>query len=140
MNLNLNVNLTIFHMINHFCANYEQNRFEADRVSSALMEFGSKDAKERHRERHKEREYEYLLDDEISFVKALRIEGKGREREGKGREVDAAEMAKKSIQEVRKSLPIYAYRESLLEAIRDNQVLVIEGELLLVLFYNLFRL
>lgn len=32
------------------------------------------------------------------------------------------------MQEVRKSLPIFAYREQLLEAIKDNQVLVIEGE------------
>lgn len=102
--------------------NYDQNRFESDRMNSAIMEFGSKDAKERHKAKHKEKEYEYLLDDEISFVKSLRIEGKGQDGKEKKKEVDPAELAKKSIQEVRKSLPIYSYRESLLEAIKENQV------------------
>jgi HrpA-like RNA helicase len=36
--------------------------------------------------------------------------------------------AKKSLDETRKSLPIYAYRQGLLDAIRDNQIIVIEGE------------
>ena len=40
------------------------------------MQFGSRDAKDRHREKHKKKEYEYLLEDEISFVHLLRIEGK----------------------------------------------------------------
>lgn len=105
--------------------NFEQNRYESDRVNSAIMQFGSKDAKERHRAKHKEKEYEYLLDDEITFVKSLRIPGKGQKEE---KEVDPVQLAKKSLQEVRKSLPIYAYRDSLVEAIKDNQVLVIEGE------------
>lgn len=33
-----------------------------------------------------------------------------------------------SIQEVRRSLPIFPYREDLLAAIREHQILVIEGE------------
>lgn len=56
--------------------NFEQNRYESDRVNSAIMQFGSRDAKEKYREKHKEKDYEYLLDDEISFVRSLRIEGK----------------------------------------------------------------
>lgn len=39
-----------------------------------------------------------------------------------------AEKQKQSIQEVRRSLPIFPYREDLLAAIRDHQILVIEGE------------
>lgn len=104
--------------------NFEQNRYESERVNSALMQFGSRDAKERYREKHKEKEYEYLLDDEITFVKSLRIPGKNQKEE---KEVDPVQLAKKSLQEVRRSLPIYAYRDSLIEAIKDNQVLVIEG-------------
>ena len=41
---------------------------------------------------------------------------------------DAFARAKKSLDETRKSLPIYAYRQGLLDAIRDNQIIVIEGE------------
>ena len=39
-----------------------------------------------------------------------------------------AEMKKESIQEVRRSLPIFPYREDLLAAIEQHQILVIEGE------------
>uniref|UniRef100_A0A672KWH7 RNA helicase n=1 Tax=Sinocyclocheilus grahami TaxID=75366 RepID=A0A672KWH7_SINGR len=39
-----------------------------------------------------------------------------------------AEKQKQSLQEVRRSLPIFPYREDLLAAIRDHQILVIEGE------------
>ncbi len=43
-------------------------------------------------------------------------------------ELSQAEMQKQSLQEVRRSLPIFPYREDLLAAIRDHQLLVIEGE------------
>ena len=36
--------------------------------------------------------------------------------------------SKSTLQDARKSLPIYKYRDQLLAAIRDNQILVIEGE------------
>lgn len=39
-----------------------------------------------------------------------------------------AEMKKQSMQEVRRSLPIYPYRDDLLKAIQEHQILVIEGE------------
>ena len=44
------------------------------------------------------------------------------------REVSAAQRKKQSIYETRKSLPIYKFREDLLQAIKDHQVLIIEGE------------
>ncbi|XP_018018784.1 probable pre-mRNA-splicing factor ATP-dependent RNA helicase mog-4, partial [Hyalella azteca] len=40
----------------------------------------------------------------------------------------AKEKQKQSIQEVRRSLPVYLYREALLQAIQEHQVLIIEGE------------
>lgn len=43
-------------------------------------------------------------------------------------ELSQAEKQKQSLQEVRRSLPIFPYREDLLAAIRDHQILVIEGE------------
>lgn len=42
--------------------------------------------------------------------------------------VSQAEMNKQSMQEVRRSLPIFPYREDLLAAIHEHQILVIEGE------------
>jgi len=43
-------------------------------------------------------------------------------------QLDAAEKRRVSIQETRKSLPIYAYREEFLKAMEDYQVLIIVGE------------
>uniref|UniRef100_A0A673NIU4 RNA helicase n=1 Tax=Sinocyclocheilus rhinocerous TaxID=307959 RepID=A0A673NIU4_9TELE len=43
-------------------------------------------------------------------------------------ELSQAEKQKQSLQEVRRSLPIFPYRQDLLAAIRDHQILVIEGE------------
>uniref|UniRef100_A0A671MVV1 RNA helicase n=1 Tax=Sinocyclocheilus anshuiensis TaxID=1608454 RepID=A0A671MVV1_9TELE len=43
-------------------------------------------------------------------------------------ELSQAEKQMQSLQEVRRSLPIFPYREDLLAAIRDHQILVIEGE------------
>ena len=112
-------------------ANFEQRKWEEERTSSALMQFGSRDAKERHEAAQKSK-YEYLLEDEITFVKSLQIPGKN-DRSGKhsvevDQEVAAAASAKKSLADTRKSLPIYQYRDELLEAIRHNQIIVIEGE------------
>lgn len=39
-----------------------------------------------------------------------------------------AELKRQSMQEVRRSLPIFPYREDLLAAIEEHQILVIEGE------------
>ena len=43
-------------------------------------------------------------------------------------ELSSAQKKRISIAETRKSLPIYRYREDLLQAIKDHQVLIIEGE------------
>ena len=55
----------------------------------------------------------------------------GSRKEGDEEEVVMSEKERKkmSIDETRKSLPIYKYRDSLLEAIRDHQVLIIEGKI-----------
>ena len=54
------------------------------------------------------------------------------EAEGKDAElmdrIDEAERRAKSIEETRKSLPIYQYRDELIQAIKDFQVLIIVGE------------
>ena len=94
------------------------------------MKFGASDAKEKYK---KEKTYEYLLEDEITFVKSLQIPGKNEKqndyiKDEKEDQEDAASRAKKSLQDTRKSLPIYLYRQGLLDAIRDNQIIVIEGE------------
>ena len=102
-----------------------QKKWEENKIDHAVMKFGAKDAKTKLKE--KEKEYDLLVeDDQIAFVMAEKMPGS---RKGET-EPDMTEKEKKrlTIEETRKSLPIYAYRENLLEAIENYQILIIEGE------------
>lgn len=92
--------------------NSEQKKWEAEQLSSALFKFGSKDAKAD--------EYELLLEDEIEFVQVLRVEGsKGMDKKP---EITEAEKKKMTIEETKKSLPVFPFRDDLIAAIREHQV------------------
>uniref|UniRef100_A0A2R5LFA9 RNA helicase n=1 Tax=Ornithodoros turicata TaxID=34597 RepID=A0A2R5LFA9_9ACAR len=102
----------------------EQRKWEEERMGIARLHFGAKDARERHKE--KEKQYELVLDDAIEFVQTLRVPGtKGKDQEP---ELTEYERKKMSIEETKKSLPVYPFREDLLQAIEEHQVLIIEGE------------
>jgi pre-mRNA-splicing factor ATP-dependent RNA helicase DHX16 len=101
--------------------NADIKRWEEDHLNAAIMKFGAKDAEKY----SKEKNYDYLLDDEIEFVQAISIPAKNLDSIKKE---EIVVDSKSTLQDVRKSLPIYKYRDQLLAAIRDNQILVIEGE------------
>ena len=101
--------------------NAEQRKWEEDHQKKATMRFGAQDAKKA------QPEYDYLLDqDQIDFIQALSMAGS--EALPHEEQMSEAERKKITIQDTRKSLPIYHFRESLLEAIKAHQVLIIEGE------------
>ena len=85
-------------------------------------------------ERTEENEYDYVLDEEqgIKWVMDSKLAGEGL---GKSKEeiflamqLDAAEKKALSMEETRKSLPIYTYRDQFLAALEQYQILVIVGE------------
>uniref|UniRef100_UPI003AADC07F pre-mRNA-splicing factor ATP-dependent RNA helicase DHX16 isoform X2 n=1 Tax=Centroberyx gerrardi TaxID=166262 RepID=UPI003AADC07F len=107
----------------------EQGRWEEERLKTASLSFGAK--KERERGMKEEREkYQLILEEDemINFVSsAVTMKGTLSEKQ----ETPApsqAELKKQSIQEVRRSLPVFPYRGDLLAAIHEHQILVIEGE------------
>lgn len=86
-------------------------------------------------ERENEGEYDFLLDeDAISFVRDAakyaqqHQDGLTQEQRVLKEQIDAAEKAQRTIQEVRKSLPTYQYREQFLDAMKEYQVLIVVGE------------
>ena len=85
-------------------------------------------------ERIDEGEYEYVFDDaqKIQFVMDSRLEGDGKQltadQKFMQQQLKAAEAKAASIDDTRKSLPIYTYREQLLAAVAEYQVLIIVGE------------
>ena len=97
----------------------EQQRWEEEHLNAALLRFGAKDAKSK-----KTESYELLLDDEIEFVQTFQMSGTLE----KSEEKKSTENEISSIEETRRSLPIFPFREDLIDAVNQHQVLIIEGE------------
>uniref|UniRef100_A0AAQ4P3Q1 RNA helicase n=1 Tax=Gasterosteus aculeatus aculeatus TaxID=481459 RepID=A0AAQ4P3Q1_GASAC len=127
----------------------EQGRWEEERLKTASLSFGAKREREQGMRREQER-YQLILEEEemIEFVStAMTMKGTRTEEVGftlvsssslfivvphisfqEALALSQAELKKQSMQEVRRSLPIFPYREDLLAAINQHQILVIEGE------------
>nr|CAH8830671.1 unnamed protein product [Trichobilharzia regenti] len=104
--------------------NDEGKRWEQEHLSSALFSFGAKDKTER------QVKYDLVLDDEIEFLKTLTRPGANVEEQVDPEEEEKKKVADKreALKEARCSLPIYKFRDALLQAIEDHQILIIEGE------------
>nr|CDJ94565.1 DNA RNA helicase and Helicase-associated region and Domain of unknown function DUF1605 domain containing protein [Haemonchus contortus] len=94
-------------------------KWEHEQLLASMLHYGAKDAKS------KQEEFELLLDDKIDFIQALQMPGTLDE---KDEEITAAQKRKMTIEETRKSLPVYAFREQFIEAVKEHQILIIEGE------------
>ena len=103
---------------------YEQKKWEEEHLAQSQYRVGAKDAKERRAK--KEKQYDYILDEEIEFVQALSM--KGTIKEGKEPELSEYDKKRKTIKEVKESLPVFPFRDDFIEAVKEHQVLIIEGE------------
>ncbi|XP_073986660.1 DEAH-box helicase 16 lethal (2) 37Cb [Rhodnius prolixus] len=102
--------------------NYEQKKWEEEQMSSAVFHFGAK----QRNEKEEAREYDLVLESQIEFIQALSLPGtKDKADEPK---LTDAQKKRMTIEETQKSLPVYKYKEDLIAAIRDHQVLIVEGE------------
>uniref|UniRef100_A0A8C6WMZ0 RNA helicase n=1 Tax=Neogobius melanostomus TaxID=47308 RepID=A0A8C6WMZ0_9GOBI len=107
----------------------EQGRWEEERLRTAALSFGAKRERELGVRQEQER-YQLILEEEemIDFVStAITMKGTLSEKQEEPT-LSQADLKKQSIQEVRRSLPIFPFREDLLRAITQHQILVIEGE------------
>jgi pre-mRNA-splicing factor ATP-dependent RNA helicase DHX16 len=86
-------------------------------------------------DRVNEKEYEYVFDEEqqIKWVTDATMRGglstmETQEQRLAAQQLLAAERKAKTIEEKRKTLPVYQYRQIFLDAVRDFQILIIVGE------------
>ncbi|OIT40058.1 pre-mrna-splicing factor atp-dependent rna helicase deah1 [Nicotiana attenuata] len=102
----------------------EQEAWEEHQIAKATLTFGSKNRNPR------SEDYKFVFEDQIEFIKATVMDGVNVEQEPpiELREKSTATLAFEKLQEDRKILPIYPYRDDLFKAINDHQVLVIVGE------------
>ncbi|PON70342.1 RNA helicase, ATP-dependent DEAH box [Trema orientale] len=101
----------------------EQEAWEDHQIGKATLNFGSKNKK------RMSDDYQFVFEDQIEFIKASVMDGdKFADEHAELREMSMAQSAFEKLQEERKSLPMYRYRDELLDAIEKYQVLVIVGE------------
>ncbi|KAM0791034.1 Cyclin-dependent kinase catalytic subunit [Microbotryomycetes sp. NB124-2] len=108
-----------------FITDLEQ--YEMEQTAKAQLAAGAMD-----REAVRD-EYDFVFDDSVKIAFALdadsKIEGTMSLKDAALQaQIDEAEKRAQSIDEVRKSLPVYEWREQFLAAVREYQVVIIEGE------------
>ncbi|PIO62075.1 helicase protein [Teladorsagia circumcincta] len=94
-------------------------KWEHEQLLASMLHYGAKDAKS------KQEEFELLLDDKIDFIQALQMPGT---LDPKEEEITAAQKRKMTIEETRKSLPVYAFREQFIEAVKEHQGFCKDGK------------
>uniref|UniRef100_A0A6N2KJD1 RNA helicase n=1 Tax=Salix viminalis TaxID=40686 RepID=A0A6N2KJD1_SALVM len=102
----------------------EQEAWEDHQIQKATLEYGSKTKKQL------SDDYQFVFEDQIEFIKATVVEGDKFDDELATESLDEsnAKSALEKLQEDRKTLPIYPYRDELLKAINEHQVIIIVGE------------
>ncbi|KAF9927073.1 Cyclin-dependent kinase catalytic subunit, partial [Modicella reniformis] len=103
----------------------EQDQWEEQQVKASRQHATRKsDLKE-----GEEMDFDYVFDENnINFIIEQQQETKEREAEELMERITELERKEMSLKQVRESLPIYKYREVLLDAIKEHQVLIIVGE------------
>ena len=105
----------------------EQKIWEKRKEKQAQYSFVSED--KRRKQEEKSKKYDLILDDEIEFIQALKMPGsKDKDEDGDKKNLSEYEKKRMTIEETKKSLPVYPFKQSLLDAIEEHQVLIIEGE------------
>lgn len=101
----------------------EQEAWEEHQIGKATLSYGSKNKKQA------VDDYQFVFEDQIDFIKASVLDGIQFEDEmAVESDASAAKSMSEKLQEDRKSLPIHPYREELLQAVNDHQIIVIVGE------------
>ncbi|XP_057814918.2 pre-mRNA-splicing factor ATP-dependent RNA helicase DEAH1 isoform X2 [Cryptomeria japonica] len=92
----------------------EQEAWEQHQIGKATLKFGALDKTK------PQEDYEYVFEDQIEFIKELVLDAD--EVEGDDFEKDSrTKTISHKLQDDRKLLPIYAYREELIQAVNDHQ-------------------
>eukprot|EP00850_Spirogloea_muscicola_P002702 SM000010S04340 [mRNA] locus=s10:987946:997012:- [translate_table: standard] len=102
----------------------EQEAWEDHQINKASLKFGAANKKVTDT-------YEYVFEDQIDFIKEGLMGGNVEDEEMQDeKEIRASEAktAHQKILEDRKLLPMYPYKDELLQAIEAHQILVIVGE------------
>ncbi|GJR19237.1 pre-mRNA-splicing factor ATP-dependent RNA helicase DEAH1-like protein isoform X1 [Tanacetum coccineum] len=101
----------------------EQEAWEDHQIGKATLQYASKN-------KNQSEDYEYVFEDQIDFIQHEVMDGVNvdSELDQYAHEKSMAKTEHEKLLADRKTLPMYPYRESLLKAVEDHQILVIVGE------------
>ncbi|XP_074286404.1 pre-mRNA-splicing factor ATP-dependent RNA helicase DEAH1-like [Silene latifolia] len=102
----------------------EQEEWEHQQLRKSTLSFGSKDKRECGNT------YQLVFEDQVEFIKASMIEGSNFEDKTETQSMQRCKLKSgmEKLKDERKSLPIYSYKEELLKAVKENQILIVVGE------------
>lgn len=82
-----------------------------------MYKFGSKDAEKQ----KQQEEYELLLEDQIEFIQAMTMDESKKKVKDEPK-ISELEKKRMDIRETKESLPVFPFRQDLIDAIRSHQV------------------
>ncbi|KAJ3186910.1 hypothetical protein HDU85_006946 [Gaertneriomyces sp. JEL0708] len=100
----------------------EQEQWEQNQIIKSLAKVGAKDKPVM------EDDFDYVFDEEQQIDFILEAAAEKEEAANDAPQISEAERKAMTMKQVRESLPVYAYREELLAAVEQYQVLIIVGE------------
>ena len=100
----------------------EQKSWEKKKQKNAIYNVPGVSEDKRKKQEEKEKKYDLILDDEIEFIQALKMPGsKDKDDDEDGKDLSEYEKKRMTIEETKKSLPVYPFKQSLLDAIEEHQ-------------------
>ncbi|XP_045818872.1 pre-mRNA-splicing factor ATP-dependent RNA helicase DEAH1-like [Trifolium pratense] len=107
-------------MQHYYDDDHKEEAWEDYQIRKALLKYGSNDI------RKVSDDYQLIFEDKTDFIKAEMMDGYKNNLE---MAFEKSSRAKRPVlQEERKKLPIYAFRDEFLQAVNNHQVIVIVGE------------
>lgn len=109
----------------------EQQLWEKSQIDKATVHFGAA-KKPDEKSAKDDKKYEFVFENQIDFIKTDILEQLEQQekyaKDVSAREGGPIEEEKTEMQKVRDSLPIYSYRQSIIDAVRDHQIIILVGE------------
>ncbi|KAK0575323.1 hypothetical protein LWI29_037233 [Acer saccharum] len=100
----------------------EQEAWEEHQMGKAALKYGPENKNQI------SNNYQFVFEDQIDFIDPSVIDGDKLDDQERVSEKKTSKSALEILQDERKTLPIYQYRDELLRAVENHQVLVIIGE------------
>ncbi|CAN6337723.1 unnamed protein product [Urochloa humidicola] len=102
----------------------EQESWEEQQIRKSQLQFGAKDRG------HVGDYYELVFEDAVEFVKSSAMAGTEPEDDTDEvpEEIDARIVQQRELQDQRRTLPVYKFKDELLKAIAEHQIIIVVGE------------